>query len=729
MTYLLTLEETIEIILKHKSDYERNDILTMIQEKRNELGPEVINDESAAMIVARELGVDLHKMSPSARQRIEDITESTKNVAGLVGRVDRIGTVRTFARKDGGEGMVASIFISDETGSIRVALWDEMTKAVSEEHISVGSIIQVRGAYVKPGLGNTIELNLGRMGTIKPLENDEIEELGVDFSATSKDEMKISELQANTYDVSLKVKIQIVFRVSTFNKKDGSEGKVLAMVVADNSGSTRLVFWDDKADEVEGIEPGEVIKVDHAYTRPNRDGSGIEIHVGKSSVIERGLKDKIEAVESTSEYSTSSEPLGMKDIADLETGMQDVDIEGKIATIEDVRTFTRKDGGEGQVQNIVIADKTSKIRVTFWGEDNEHIAKAEEGDVIRILHGYVKEGFRGGVEFQVGRKCEIILNPKGSKLKQLDLSEISEDASSSGTGTNFEPLGKTSIADLSVGMGDVDVEGKVVTAYDVKTFTRKDGTEGKLRNVVIADQTSKIRVTFWSEDVETVADVQEGDVIRILHGYVKEGFRGGLEYQVGRKGEVILNPKDSDLKQLDLSDVAFETVTTKASRVYIGEIEGTTEGKNVEICGIIVDMGQNRVFYEACPTCNKKLEAVDDGYNCKSCGKVEKPEPRMLYKITIDDGSGSIRATLFGTVGEKLLGMTAEEAQKLIAKSGKEDEPIRATSEKIRGRYIALYGRVRKFGDSIEISSNGFEFADPVQEIKRLKEVIQKEAS
>jgi len=727
---LLTLEETIELILKHKSDYERNDILTMIQEKRNELGPEVINDESAAMIVARELGVDLHRMSPSKRQRIEDITESTKNVAGLVGKVDRIGTVRTFARKDGGEGKVASIFISDETGSIRVALWDDMTKAVSEDHISVGSIIQVRGAYVKPGLGNTIELNLGRMGTIKPLENDEIEDLGVDFGATSIGEMKISDLQENTYDVSLKVKIQRVFRVSTFNKKDGSEGKVLAMVVADNSGSTRLVFWDDKADEVEGIAPEEVIGVDHAYTRPNRDGDGIEVHVGRSSVIERGLKDKIDAAVSTPEYSSSSEPLGMKDITDLETGMNDVDIEGKIATIYDVNTFTRKDGDEGQVQNIVIADKTSKIRVTFWGEDKEHIAKAKEGDVIRILHGYVKEGFRGGVEFQVGRKAEIKLNPKGSKLKQLDLSKISEDASlSSNSGGSSEPIGKTSIADLSIEMRDVDVEGKVVTAYDVKTFTKKDETEGKLRNVVIADQTSKIRVTFWGEDVETVADVQEGDVIRILHGYVKEGFRGGLEYQVGRKGEIMLNPKDSDLKQLDLSDVAFETVTTKASRFLIGEIDETTEGKNVEICGIIVDMGQNRVFYDACPTCNKKLEVVDDGYNCKSCGKVEKPEPRMLYKITIDDGSGSIRATLFGTVGEKLLGMTAEEAQQLISKSGKEDEPIRAASDKIRGRYIAMHGRVRKFGDSIEISSNGLEFADPVQEIKRLKEVIQKETS
>lgn len=727
---MLTLEETIELILKHKSDHERNDILTMIQDKRNELGPEVINDESAAMIVARELGVDLHKMSPSARQRIEDISESTKNVAGLVGRVDRIGTVRTFARKDGGEGMVASIFISDETGSIRVALWDEMTKAVSEEHISVGSIIQVRGAYVKPGLGDTIELNLGRMGTIKPLENDEIDELGVDFSATATNEMKISDLQENTYDVSLKVEIQRVFRVSTFNKKDGSEGKVLAMVVADNSGSTRLVFWDDKADEIEGIEPGEVIGVNHAYTRPNRDGDGIEIHVGKSTVIERGLKDKIDTAESTPKYSSSSEPLGMKDIVDLEAGMNDVDIIGKIATIYDVKTFTRKDGGEGQVQNIVIADKTSNIRVTFWGEDSEHIAKAKEGDIIRILHGYVKEGFQGGVEYQFGRSSKVELNPKGSKLKQLDLSKITENASSSsGTVGSSEPLGKTSISDLSVEMRDVDVEGKVVTAYDVKTFTRKDGAEGQLRNVVIADQSSKIRVTFWGEDVEKVADVQEGDVIRILHGYVKEGYRGGLEYQVGRNGEIMLNPEDSDLKQLDLSDVAFETVATKASRVVIGEIDEASEGKNVEICGIIVDMGQNRVFYEACPTCNKKLEAVDSGYNCKSCGDVEKPEPRMLYKITIDDGSGSIRATLFGTIGEKLLGMTAEEAQKLIAKSGKEDEPIQASSDKIRGRYIAMHGRVKKFGDSIEISSNGFEFADPIQEIKRLKEVIQKETS
>lgn len=709
--------------MKQKSDLDRNDILTMIQEKRNDLGPDLINDESAALIVARELDVDSARMSPTARTRIKDINETTKNVAGLVGRVDSIGEVRTFTRKDdNSEGRVASIFISDETGRIRVALWDDKTEAITGDHISVGSIVQIGGAYVKMGLREP-ELNLGRVGSIKVLESDQIDELGIDFTSPGLGEVvKISSLQEEVFDISIKGEVKRVFGVSTFTK-DGREGKVLSMIVADESGSTRLVFWGDKVDEAEGITEGEVIGISHAYTKQNSYRDEIEVHVRKSSVIERNLKEKINAVETP--FESSVEPLGMTDIADLKEGMRDVDIEGKIASIEEIRTF-QKDGGEGRVQNIVIADKTSKVRVTFWGDDIDKIAEVKEGDVIKILHGYVKKGFRGGVDFQVGNRAEVISNPKGSKLKQLDLSKITEDAS----GTIAESIGMTNISDLSLEMKDVDIEGKVVTVYDIKTFPRKDGSgEGQLRNVIIADQTRKIRVTFWGDDVDKIKDIKEGDVIKILHGYVKEGFRGGLEYQVGSMAEIVLNPKDSDLKQLDLSDVAFETATTKVPRVLIGEINDELVGKTVEICGIIVDISQNKVYYDACPTCNKKVEFANDQYICKSHGVVEDVEPRILYKITIDDGSGSIRVSMFGEDGEELLGMTAQRAKELTIKSRRDDEPIRASPEEVRGQYIALAGRVRTFGDSIEMNSIGHKLADPIEEIKRLKEVVQKEAS
>ena len=60
---VLTLEETIQLILDNQSEFDRSDILKMIQEKREELGPEIVNDESAAMIIARELGIDLQQIS------------------------------------------------------------------------------------------------------------------------------------------------------------------------------------------------------------------------------------------------------------------------------------------------------------------------------------------------------------------------------------------------------------------------------------------------------------------------------------------------------------------------------------------------------------------------------------------------------------------------------------------------------------------------------------------
>ncbi|TET10598.1 MAG: hypothetical protein E3J86_05295 [Candidatus Thorarchaeota archaeon] len=719
---VLTLEETIERILKHRSDYERKDILKMIEEKRQELGPEVINDESAAMIVARELGVDLHQMSPAARQKIEDITETTRNIA-ITARVDNIGGVRTFSRKDGGgEGKVASIRVSDDTGSIRVVLWDDLTKTVDENLISVDDVIQLRGAYVKKGLGDSIEVNLGQRGHIRQLEDYEIEELGIDFGASQSEDMKITDLKEGLFGISVKVVIQRIFRLSTFiRQRDESEGKVLSMIAADETGNVRLVFWDESATEMESAEQNEVIRLRNVNTRLNRDGSDIEVHIGKSATIERKLKDKIDAVEGAPSTS-GSEPLGKKDINDLATGMWDVDIEGKVVTVYDVTSFTTKDDKEGQVRNLILADESGQIRVTFWNEDIEKITDIKTDDIIHILHGYVKEGYRGDAEFQVGRKAEIRINPKKSKLKKLDVSQVSLQSDS-------EPLGKKDINDLATGMWDVDIEGKVVTVYDVTSFTTKDDKEGQVRNLILADESGQIRVTFWNEDIEKITDIKTDDIIHILHGYVKEGYRGDAEFQVGRKAEIRINPKKSKLKKLDVSQVSLQPLT-KASRVLIGDIGDNYEDKNVEICGIVVNLSQNMSpIYQACPSCNKKLEEADEGYVCKSCGKVDNPEPRMLYKITVDDGSGSIRVTLFGKVGEELLQMTAVEADKIIKKSEKEEKPLIENSDKVVGKYISVYGRVKTFRDSLDLSANGFEFADPMREVKRLKEEIQKETA
>jgi len=588
---MITLEETIQAILKHLPEYDRKEVLNLIDEKRQELGPEIINEESAAMIVARELGIDLQQVSPKARQKIEDISENNRNVT-LTAKIVHIGPVRKFTRKDGGEGRVASIIVADKTGSIRVALWDDVTKAVSEGAVSIGDVVQVRSAYAKKGLRDQIELNLGRMGGLRILEDYEIEELDLDLDIDAPDSMKIDSLEDRQYDITLTVEVKRVFPLSTFSRKsDSSEGKVMSMIVADETGSIRLVFWDDLAEQMEGVEEGEVIRITGSYTRKGRSDE-LEVHSGRSSKIERNIDEEIDAV-----------------------------------SVEAPRR---------------------------------------------------------------------------------------------------EPLGRKTIDEMTVGMRDVDLEGKIFRIFPVTEFDRDDAT-GRVQNVIVVDESEQsIRAAFWDDDVEEIKNLNEGDIIRIEHGYVKKGYRDAIEFGVGKLADISINPKDSEVKDLELPEAPSRPIGA-AGRTSIVDIDETVEGQNVEVCGIIVGVGQVSPVYAACPSCKKKLHVEEEGnYSCKSCGEdVEQPEYRMLYKITVDDGTGSIRTTLFGEAGEKLLEMTAEEAQELIEKTKNERAPIDEKMDKMLGTYVVVRGSVNQYRDSLDIGANSLSFANPVEEVKKMKASIE----
>ncbi|NWF96145.1 MAG: DUF2240 family protein, partial [Candidatus Thorarchaeota archaeon] len=414
---MLTLEEIIELILKH-TKYERKDVLELIDAKREELGRDIVNDDSAAMIVAREHGIDLHQLKPKARTRIEDITESTRSVV-LTAKVVGVDRVRTFTRPDGSEGRVASMTVGDETGRIRIALWDEMAKAIEEEEVKVGSIVQISGAYVKKGLRDTLELNLGRMGRIRTVEDDEID---FDIEVPAAASTKLGELKENLFDISVTFVVRRTFPVSTFTRStDGSEGKVMSVIGADETGTARVIFWDSLAEQMADVEEGEVVRLNAARTKRGRTGE-IEVHSGRTSAVDRRLKVKMQAVDIAKGTQPAS-PSGKASIDTLTADMRDVDIEGRVVTVDELRTF-EKGEKKGRRQSIIVGDDTGSVRVTFWNEDVEKLVKVKVGDAVRIRHLYAREGLTGGVELHVGQRAEIEVNPKGLKLDHIDLSDF-----------------------------------------------------------------------------------------------------------------------------------------------------------------------------------------------------------------------------------------------------------------------------------------------------------------
>ena len=82
---------------------------------------------------------------------------------------------------------------------------------------------------------------------------------------------------------------------------------------------------------------------------------------------------------------------------------------------------------------------------------------------------------------------------------------------------------------------DSSVQGEVIEIMDTRTFRRKDGRDGRVRNVVISDGTGPCKIVLWDKDTEQVEDlhIAVGDRVKVINGRVKDG-RWGLEVSIRR---------------------------------------------------------------------------------------------------------------------------------------------------------------------------------------------------
>jgi replication factor A1 len=99
---------------------------------------------------------------------------------------------------------------------------------------------------------------------------------------------------------------------------------------------------------------------------------------------------------------------------------------------------------------------------------------------------------------------------------------------------------KIQIKDLVSGLNDVSIEGQVVSFYPSKTFKRIDYTVGKLASILVSDKSGKLRVVLWDKKVAIVeaGKIQRNQIIKISHGYVRQGQDGKPELHLGDRGNI-----------------------------------------------------------------------------------------------------------------------------------------------------------------------------------------------
>ena len=247
----MTVEELISKI-KQKSGLQEEEIKERINKKLEEL-KDLINEEGAAYLVAKDLGIEL----PSKRKqlKISDIMPGVRNV-NFIGRVFKISKINEFERGQT-KGRVVNLYVGDDTGFVRLPLWNDQVDYVKEGRLSPGSVIQVINGMSRENIYGDIEISLGRFGMIKIIDDTgelpSTDTLLSRFLGSVYERTNIKDITPGAFEI--KATVVKVFKSNFIFENNTEKAIFLSVIVDDGTGDLRVTFFRSLAEKLLDADP------------------------------------------------------------------------------------------------------------------------------------------------------------------------------------------------------------------------------------------------------------------------------------------------------------------------------------------------------------------------------------------------------------------------------------------------------------------------------------------
>jgi len=313
--YELPLDEIVTVIAK-KTGVDRTTITLKIQDKVQELSG-LISPEGAAHVVANEMGIELLNTSEKF-MKIKDIIPGLRSIS-FSGTISRLFPVYSFDKGDK-KGKVASMVISDETGEIRLVIWNHRVEIVEEGKVKEGDALRVYNVFAKEGKYG-IEVHMRDKSKME-INPEGLKPIEVERQSTQNIKMiKISEISPGS-NVNFSGSIIDIFSKALYfmscpqckKKVDENDNCkehgavepeysfILNSVIDDGTGTIRCVFFGDKVVNFLGRSKQELIEAIKSKQNP--------LDVIKSRVV--GSEVRIFGKSRVSNYDNKMEILVMK---------------------------------------------------------------------------------------------------------------------------------------------------------------------------------------------------------------------------------------------------------------------------------------------------------------------------------------------------------------------------------------------------------------------------------
>lgn len=194
----------------------------------------------------------------------------------------------------------------------------------------------------------------------------------------------------------------------------------------------------------------------------------------------------------------------------------------------------------------------------------------------------------------------------------------------------LQTQGLMKISDLLSGMKKVDVVGKVIRKYEIRTF-ENDKRSGKIGKFLLGDESGTTMVVLWNDKADLSEKVNEGDIIKATETNIREN-NGRSEIHLSDESELEINPQGIEIEVKQTNSYA------KAERKKIVDLK--ENDTNVEIFCTIVQVFDPK-FFEIDATTGKRIRREEGATAPKNATY------GAVLNVFADDGSDNIRVVLW----------------------------------------------------------------------------------
>lgn len=216
-------------------------------------------------------------------------------------------------------------------------------------------------------------------------------ELGVKLHENSG---KIKDLLPGMRGVDVLGRITQLYEVRTFQRADGSGGKVGSFLIGDDTGVVRIVCWGDKADILNQLSTDQAVKIKNGMVRENQRGYK-EVHLNDRSKVDVSPGENVPSVRTAPQR---------KSLKELNENEDQVEVLGTVVQVFDPKFFEvcpqcgkrlkEADGqwtcGEhgtvapdyGYLVNVFVDDGTENMRVVMFRNQAEKLLNKTKEEMV-----------------------------------------------------------------------------------------------------------------------------------------------------------------------------------------------------------------------------------------------------------------------------------------------------------------------------------------------------------